>query len=239
MFRSSSTILRALALGAFLSTSTCGLLVAQDDDEEEGEDAAELEAELGPDAKWLLDFKFQDLKMISPASGPGKGRVYWYMLYTLENKSGEEREFYLSITAECNRKKAYSDLFLPLVEREIERREGRRLWGQSDRVEILAQRDPEQEKYNYTTIGARQKLSCVAVFNPLDPNASKITIGVSGLSNDVEGRDEDDGSTTIREKVFLLHFERPGDEYQVTLDRFHLVGREWTRRSAKIEPSGD
>ncbi|MCZ6792448.1 MAG: hypothetical protein O7J95_02395 [Planctomycetota bacterium] len=185
--------------------------------------------------KELLTFKFEALRMISPRSGPNKGRVYWYMLYTLENKTGEDRDYYLSIGGRSNRKKTYTDTFLPSVEKAIERKVGRPLWGQHDIFKILRERDPEDEKYNYVTIKADKKLQCVAVFNRLDPNANTIDIEVVGLSNDLETSRDEDGSTLITERVRTLHFKRPGDEYGIDQDPFRLVGKEWTKKTTKVE----
>ena len=205
--------------------------------------AQEVDADSGDDDLWALDFKFQKLRMITPRRGPGKGRTYWYMVYTLENKTGEDREFFISITATSNRNKTYSDLFLPSVERDIERKEGREghLWGKTDKYEILSQRDPEDDKYNYTTIRANEKDAekryCVAVFNKLDPNANKITIRVAGLSNDIEEVTSEVGSIEIRERVRELQFERIGDEYEITKDTFKLIGKRWIKKTLRIETS--
>ena len=39
---------------------------------------------------WVLKFHPEALRMITPRRGPGKGRVYWYLLYTLENPSNPQ-----------------------------------------------------------------------------------------------------------------------------------------------------
>ena len=190
---------------------------------------------------WILDFQFQKLRMITPRRGPAKGATYWYMVYTLENKTGQDREFFLSITAESDRGKTYSTLLLPHVEREVERKEGRPLWGKTDKFEILAKRDPSDNKYNYTTIKAdehgKKKRHCVAVFNALDANANKITMRLVGLSNDLEARDQDDGTTLIKERTKVLEFERAGDEYAITQDSFKLLSEQWLKTTVLLEPA--
>lgn len=226
-------------IGAFFLTT---LLVAQDEDGGAG-DPLPLPEKGVPRDQWVLDFKFQKLRMVTPRRGPGKGRTYWYMVYTLENKTGEDRDFFLSIIAESDRNKEYTDLFLPSVERAIELKEARDLWGKTDKFEILAKRDPKDRKYNYTTIRAdendKKKRYCVAVFNKLDRNANKITIRIAGLTNDIEElTDPNTGNISIQEKIRVLRFERAGDEYEISKDSLGLRGRDWEVRKLPVKTAG-
>jgi len=190
-----------------------------------------------PREVWVLGFEFNKMRMISPRRGPGKGKTYWYLVYTLENKTGEDRDYYLSVTGTSDRGKRYSSLFLPGVEREIERQERARLWGKVDKFKILAKRDPKSDRYNYVTIKSGEKRRCVAVFNEFDANANKITIDVLGLSNDIDAKAQPDGSTMIRQRVRRLHFWRAGDEYEVTKDSIERVNLEWVKVDSKISPA--
>lgn len=175
---------------------------------------------------WQLDFRVEGLKMVVPEIGPGKGQVFWYLLYTLENPSSENRDAFLSITATSDRGKRYADMYLPLVEGEIERKEGYPLWGKTDEVSVLERRDPKQPDYNFLRINAGEKRASVAVFNRLDPNANHVTIRVLGLSNEIKRVESPEG-IVLEEKVYELNFNRPGDEFAVTRDTFRLVKREW------------
>ena len=189
------------------------------------------------DKDWNLDFKFQALRMFTPRGGAQKGRVYWYMLYSLENKSKEDREFYVSVTARSDRNKSYSDLFLPAVEKGIEKKLDTPLWGQIDRFRILSKRNPEDDGYNYTTIEAGEKRSCIAVFNKLDANANRVTIEISGLFSDLEVVSQEDGTITYKERARVLQFKRLGDEYEVAQDPFQLIGRDWIKRESRLKPA--
>jgi hypothetical protein len=208
--------------------------------EAESADAAPQESSLPADAGgakpiWTLGFKCEKLRMVTPRAGSGKGKTYWYMVYTLENSTGEEREFNLSISAASDRGKTYSDIFLPSVEREIERQERVDLWGRTDLFKLLAERDPSDEKYGYTPIKDGEKRRCVAVFNALDRNANKIQITVVGLSNDVEPVTQADGSLELRQRARRLEFHRAGDEYEVTLDSIEAKKAEWTTVTSKVD----
>ena len=186
---------------------------------------------------WVIELEVQALRLFTPVSGGGRGHVYWYMLYTLENPSNEDREIYVSISATSDRDKTYQDLFLRPIERGIERKLGRQFWGQDDRFDILATRDPSDPRYSYTTLKAGEKRRCIAVFNPLDAGANHIRIDVHGLTNDIEAVAQPDGGTEIREKVRVLEFKRVGDEYEIDQDALRAVDKGWVRRSLKVAPS--
>jgi hypothetical protein len=195
-----------------------------------------------PSLYWVLDFQPVRLRMISPKDGLGAGKVYWYLVYTLGNSGKEDRSCFVNITAVSDNNKQYSDLYLPSVERAIERKEGQPLWGKTDEYEIVSKRKPDDPKYNYIPLKAGEKRSCVAVFNRLDPNANKITISVSGLSNEIRYVPKEDGTKELEERVRELYFERPGDEYAITADSFKAVGKEWVRKKTQLadskQPSG-
>ena len=182
---------------------------------------------------WVLDFKVKALRMYSPKSGPHKGVVYWYMLYELENKTGADREVFVSVQAESDGKKRYRDTFLPSVERGIERSLGKAYWGQTDRFKILKERDPSDPNYHYTTLEDGQKIQGIAVFNRIDKGADSIKIEIFGLSNDREEVDGEDGKRGVKERVRVFQFKRRGDEYEIDQDSFRKLGREWIKKVAR------
>jgi len=47
---------------------------------------------------WELNVKFQDLKRISVQVPGQKARIYWYMIYTVSNNSGQDVMFYPEFT---------------------------------------------------------------------------------------------------------------------------------------------
>ena len=209
----------------------------EDAKESESPDAGSLsagaESKTGPNQFWIVEFDFEHLRMIAPRYGIGAGRVYWYMVYTLTNTSDEDRDIYVSITATSDNNHLYSDLYLPSIEKAVEKKEGEPLWGKADEFELLQKRKPSDPKYHYTKIKAGEKRRCVAVFNRLDPNANKITVSVSGLSNEVKEAAKEDGTRLLEERIRELQFERPGDEFAITMDSFRLVGKEWVRRQVE------
>ncbi len=233
----------ALCVGLAVSSAPLG---AQDDDEGDsavsGASATVDHSNITVDPRlWVLSFNVDAVKTITPLEGPSKGQVFWYMLYTVENQSDEPREAYISVTATSDQKKTYADTNLASVEAAVERKVGRPLWGKSDLFEAQKDRESSDTKYHYTTFAPREKRRCVAVFNRLDPGANAISITVRGLSNDFRLITRDDGSREIEERIYQIRYERPADEYEINLDRFHLKQKGWTKQRIPlvIPPAAD
>ena len=182
---------------------------------------------------WVLDLKPGPVRMIAPRGGLASGKVYWYLLYTLENPAKEDREVCVTVSAASDRGKTYTNLFLPDVERAIERQEGRLLWGKDDEFEVTSKRDAGNPRSRYVTLRAGEKRQSVAVFNRLDPSANTITISVSGLSNEIRPVARAEGPRALHERVRELTYQRPGDEFAITRDSFQLVGEQWVKRQVE------
>ncbi len=212
----------------------------QEKDSSEGVKAAEEAAPAGPSVKpadfWVLDFKFQKVAMIQPTEGIHRGEIYWYMLYQIENKTGQDREAFISITARSNKNKTYANIYVPDVEAIIERKAGKPLWGKTEEFQALKERAEKKEGQaektmpNYFHFKAGSVLDCVAIFNKLDPGATNISVTVDGLSNDLHRIERENASPQIESRIFVVELERPGDEYGMSLDRFLKVRDGWSKK---------
>lgn len=229
------SIEKILLLGIGFLLSVGPLALGQEDADAEVPGSREDEVADFNEEKWTLEIQPLRFRMVTPRIGVSKGNTYWYMVYTLENKTGAERNFYLSITARSDRKKTYSDLFLPSVEKAIERQEGRPLWGKADKFKKLRDKSAGERKFSYTKIKDGEKRLCVAVFNSFAPTSKNITIRTTGLSNDMEIITDPDGRTFLRERIRLMHLSRPGDEYEITLDSFKNLRMEWVKESTEVK----
>ena len=192
---------------------------------------------------WVLEFRMQKVGIIQPTEGIHRGDVYWYMLYQIINKTGQDREAYISITARSNRGKTYAGICAPDIEAMIERKVGRSLWGKTDEQAALKQRAQKKEgadekdksDFNYFTFKNGKTMDCVAVFNKLDPGATSITITVEGLSNDLKLIEPESGPRQIESRIFVLQLERPGDEYAMNLDQFKEVKHRWSTKLIDLD----
>jgi len=231
-----------LALAAILSAGfllPASGLQAQDDDEAHLDSLKEeiLEDDsVHKRIEFVLDFKPIRARMITPRRGPGKGKAFWYLVYEIHNKSENDEDVNIAISATSDRKKTYADQFLPTVEREVERQERSPLWGKTDKfLKSMKGRDPKDRKYRYETIKAGEKRRCVAVFNRFEGTSKNLTIKVKGLSNDIEAVTDPDGGVLLKQKVRLVHLRRPGDEYEFGSDGFRRLRMEWVEEITKLE----
>ena len=160
---------------------------------------------------------------LRPDGVPYSGRTYWYLPYTLENKSGLDSTFYVGLRASSDKKRKYCDIALPWVEKVVERREGKPFFS---RVDLL-------KKNGAADLGmamaAGEKRECVAIFNAIDPEADNIVVDVHGLVDDIEVEELPGGSLKITERVVRIEFHRPGDEFFSSMDTFRFEKKSWVR----------
>ena len=152
------------------------------------------------------------------------GRLYWYLPYTLENKSPKGAKFFISIRAESEKGRRYSDLALPSVEKKVEKLERKKLFSKTDQFKA------EGGLGAYQDYPVGKKEECVAIFNPIDPEADIVKIHVHGLVDDLEIEELPGGGYRVTERVLVLTYERPGDEFYTALDSFKFKSREWTKK---------
>ncbi|MCI0651019.1 MAG: hypothetical protein L0Z55_03970 [Planctomycetes bacterium] len=152
---------------------------------------------------------------------PKAGKVYWYLTYTLTNASDRDAKFFVTVSAKSDDEIQYSDLALAEVESKIEQLERRKLHSKAD---LLA---ADQPPNSYEAYAKAESKECVAIFNTLDPEAHRIAVRVYGLVNDLVQESLGDRKYRITERVLELVFERPGDEFYTSLDKFKFGGQKW------------
>jgi len=124
---------------------------------------------------WELNFRYMDpQRIVVTVPGRAEPVVYWYMLYTVENRTGEARDFYPTF-------ELVTDTF-NLVESEI---------GVSPEAFRAIQRrwnNPlllEPARINgRLLVGEDRAKQGVAIFPDFDPAAREFTIYVKGLSGE-------------------------------------------------------
>ncbi len=202
---------------------------AQDEDEtEESDGSLGGEAELDPSI-WILNVKVKQIRSITMLDGPNKGKVFWYVIYNIHNKTGEARNTFLSASATSDGKKVYADVYQPRVERAIEKKYGQPLWGKTDLIKLQKARDVKDVNYSFTPIPAGKRMDCVAILSKLDPGANKLKVTLRGLSNDLKLIESDDGNKVVEERVFSIDASRPKDRYKIGLDRLIVKKQSWTK----------
>ena len=178
-----------------------------------------------------LELKFERPRQITVFGGEGNdlrpdgvpesGRTYWYLRYTVENKSGIDGTFHVGIKARSDKNRRYANIALPWVEDAIERKEGKMLFSRADLLKKNGAGDLGLK------VNAGDKVQCVAIFNAIDPEADKVMIDFHGLVDDIEVEETSGGSLKLTERVLRLHFERPGDEFYTSMDLFRFKNKAW------------
>ncbi len=178
-----------------------------------------------------LELKFERPRQITifggkgndlrPDGVPASGRTYWYLPYTIENKSGIDSTFHLGMMASSDKNHRYTDIALPWVEKAVERRERKRLFS---RVDMLKKNGAGELGIDFA---AGDKRECVAIFNAIDPEADRIIIDVHGLIDDIQVEELPNNGVRLPERVMRLEFHRPGDEFFTSMDSFQFEKKKW------------
>jgi len=173
---------------------------------------------------WTLDFRFDTPEPIVVTGPDGEKQVYWYVVYTVTNCSGEDRRFVPSVLLYTDAGKTRRAGLYPKVFEAINAQ--RKIRFLENAVKMIG--DLRQGDDNAKT--------GVAIFAPLDRDTDRFTLFVAGLSGQFVERTlapakEGDEPTTIRlRKTLALEYDLPGDKWWMNLDQPHFVSKKWTWR---------
>ncbi|HVY61872.1 MAG TPA: hypothetical protein VHF22_09475 [Planctomycetota bacterium] len=160
---------------------------------------------------------------------------YFYLPFKLTNEDQEDHSFFLEVYAESDKGVEYRNLEHPQV-KEIARkkigvRADARFWGAADLTTNHEPTDvnaPFPRKLDLPVIKAGETVQCVAIFKGPDVEADKITVTFRGLSNDVLAtKTGKPNERKLTERVLVLTYACPGDEYYRGERSISYVGREW------------
>jgi hypothetical protein len=183
---------------------------------------------------WELEFEFHDPARIEVTlPGDGKPTVFWYQLYTVTNKTGRDVPFYPQfelITDTLQVVRGGDDVSLRVYDAVRERH--RKL--HPFMVEPL-------KVSGKLLQGEDNARTSVAIFRDFNPEASRFTVYIAGLSGEVvrvpnpvfdpsrEKSDQNPQFFTLR-KTLAIRYDIPGD--LATRERAKPIrdGREWVMR---------
>lgn len=183
---------------------------------------------------WMLDLEAERPQRVTLGREPYLER-YWFIPFTLTNKDEADHSFFLEVTARSDKKVEYRNLADPLVKEAVRKRlgmrAGGRLWTHDDLTtnhEPIDVEAPFPRELKVPAIKAGETVRCVAIFRGPDPEADRLEVAFRGLSNDVIM--EKTGAPNERkltERVLVLAYDRPGDEYHRSSDPIEYAGRKW------------
>lgn len=166
---------------------------------------------------WVLDFAFKPLRLRT-VEIPGKGRrTIYYMYYRVVNRTGEPRLFVPQFSIVTNTKKRYDDIPLPQAVKLIQAREdpATRLLGSVDVVGTIPASTKE---------GVDDAVFGVAIWDQLDPKASRFSVYVRGLSDGYkEVKATETASASKQYKSLQIDFQIFGDHVELHEDEIRLM----------------
>jgi len=207
--------------------------------------AAQLAAEKAdPDAvdpntikgeKWTLDIQYETPQPIVALGPQGEKEVYWYVIYTITNSTGADRQYVPSFTLFSNTGAIRKAGVYPAVYDAIKKARAAKYKFLENAVQMVAIENAK------ILVGPDNARTGVAIFAPLDRETRKFTLFVEGLSGEyIEQTDRSkkiepghltEGDKIVRlRKTLALYFDLPGDKWWLNLDKPLFLDKKWTWR---------
>lgn len=192
----------------------------------------------GPGAKtWEYQFTSQAPMPIRVETSGECKKTYWYILYTVTNKTGQDRIFVPNFTLYTDTGqilRSGADVSPAVFRAIVARHNNPLLKDMADMTGPLLQ-------------GEDNAKDGVAIFSDIDPNARRIEIFVSGLSGNtatvklpvpipVEVTDVDGNASTVMKDSIVLHrtlqleYSMPGEAAARMNNLPKLIEQEWVMR---------
>jgi hypothetical protein len=183
---------------------------------------------------WVLDFRFKDPRLVK-VDIPGRGqKVCWYLWYQVINNTPDPHPFIPDFELVTHDPKgvAHHDQVLPKVQDAIREVEDPGDYLKiKNSVTIAAELIPPSRKN-----AEPKKVTGVAIWDDVDPDANQYSIFVSGLSNGWAVTDGPDGKQVVRRKTLQLNFRRIGDRYLQRSDEIRFISpAKWIYRGSQLD----
>jgi|WetSurMetagenome_2_1015567.scaffolds.fasta_scaffold11063_6 hypothetical protein len=196
---------------------------------------------------WNLDITYEEPLPIIVLNSKGEKAVYWYMIYTITNNTGADRQYVPSFILFTDSGQVDPAAVNPDAFAAVKKLRGIKyptLENACQMVAINAPADnPDIKKPENTTIkmGPDNARTGVAIFAPLERNARRFSVFIQGLSgeyverpvrpNKIEPGHLEAGDKLLRlHKTFAMNFELPGDQWWQNMDKPIFKSKKWTWR---------
>lgn len=196
-----------------------------------------------PPGIWVLDFTFNNPRIVK-VDIPGRGqRVCWYLKYSVTNYTGEPRYFLPEFELKTqDRGTIHKDQILPKAQRAIVKLEDPTADADDPesgylriRNSVTIAREPIPVS---TKNGPNKPIHGVAIWDDVDPDAAKYSIFITGLSNGIALADPIPPSKepTVRRKTLQINFKRLGDKYNLKSEEIRFVQpAQWIYRATDLQ----
>ena len=160
--------------------------------------------------RWRLDFERGTLDFVTVKDSLGASKLCWYLTYKVTNNMEQDVPLGIALSAKTDTKKKYLDSLEPEAQALLEKKTGKKYKNSIDMFT--------------GTLAQGKSLDAVAFFGELDPNFDDLHIHVAGLYDTVE---QVEGKLFFEKKVLVLHYNRPGDEFESSGDEITFKGKKW------------
>jgi hypothetical protein len=185
--------------------------------------------------KYTLDFQFERPEPIVVIGPTGEKQIYWYVFYTVTNRTGQDRLLVPSFTLFADTGALSRAGIYPTVFDAIKKL--RKPKFLENAVQMIGK----------VLVGEDNARTGVAIFAPLSFKTTKFTIFVEGLSGEYierpgpaappqataakldEAKAEADKATRLR-KTLALTYTLPSENWMTTLDQPVFKEKKWTWR---------
>ena len=183
---------------------------------------------------WELDFDFHDPARITlTLPGDDQPTTFWYLLYSVTNNTGREIEFYptFHLVTDTLRVIEAGNAISPSVHQAIRARHKKEYQFFVDPPSVYGALKQSEDN----------RLTSAAVFCDFDPEASRFTIYVGGLSGEMvrltnpafdplKAASDNNLRFFILRKTLAIHYSLPGDSWTRNMALAARVSREWVMR---------
>jgi hypothetical protein len=184
---------------------------------------------------WTLDIEYETPQPIVTLGPKGEKEVYWYVIYTITNSTGADRQYVPSFTLFANTGAIRKAGVYPAVFDAIKKARAAKYKVLENAVQMVAIENAK------ILVGPDNARTGVAIFAPLDRETRKFTLFIEGLSGEfVERPDRSkkvepghlaEGDKIVRlRKTLALYFDLPGDKWWLNLDAPVFLSKKWTWR---------
>lgn len=176
--------------------------------------SAAVAVQAAQDRPWRLECSVDRPWLLVVHDPVGTVRYAWVVTFRVKNPT-EQSVFYMpQFTLVTESGKVYRNVVDFAAEQAAEARLGRKLAGV---MELIGELKPGETKEG------------VAVFPLPDPKSDHFQLYVGGLTNEYKVLQRNGRRTVVR-KMLLYEYYRPGDAYDLYLDKTYEVGSRWVWR---------
>jgi len=183
-------------------------------------DAAHPEPEIVP-ASWELEFKFQKPDIIEVRlPGEDKPNLYWYMVFTVTNRTGEDQMFIPNIwmLTDGGDLMQANQSVPPVVYRAIKKETENALLESPAKVVGRLLQGPDNAR------------DSVAIWPVPDHDVNFTNIFIGGLSGETHEIKDAQGNDHLLKKTLMIDYQLPGDQVHIRQKEFRFKGSRWIVR---------